>query len=255
MPLKRQDFLKNISFRSLIVFAVFSVSCANNLKQTNILKDSGHEINVPINSGSSVSKQTNSLNQLSQSGSAVKNLAKIHTIKVEGLKFQDPRIISAEKNTSLESIIAKTLKEELSLDLKFASEYHVTPEYGIQNDVQAPKSARALKSNGEYDAKLSIKLVRFDERQGSSFGTEKVAAVSFISQVSNASGVLWERRFFFQDQAFSDNLLQATERSKISSRSGWLTAEEIFEYGLREVCRNLSKDRQAQYMLKRNSPF
>lgn len=102
------------------------------------------------------------------------------------------------------------------------------------------------------DAVLKTEILRFDERQGSSFGGEP-AVVSFKMRLESAKmgRLLWSAQYFLRQEAAVENLLRLGERMGPGGLgAGWVSARAVFESGVKESLVDLNSKREGLFLVR-----
>ncbi len=89
------------------------------------------------------------------------------------------------------------------------------------------------------DAVVLGEVSRFVEREGEAAGTMRPASVGFVVTLYAAPGArpLWRARFDETQRALTENIFNAGRYPGAGSR--WLSAEEMADWGAREIARAL----------------
>lgn len=97
------------------------------------------------------------------------------------------------------------------------------------------------------DAAVTVKLVRCEERIGSTYGATQPAQIGFLITAFDATGKnIWTGAFSMKDQAIFDNLLTAREKLKVGA--GWVTAGEILSHGMILAAREFESERTRMFL-------
>ncbi len=85
------------------------------------------------------------------------------------------------------------------------------------------------------DVVLSGNVYRFQQRIGSSLSVEKPASVGFDVYLvdTKLKKLIWHRQFDESQKSLSENLFKIN--TFIKRKGKWLTAEDLAEYGLKEI--------------------
>jgi hypothetical protein len=156
-------------------------------------------------------------------------LGSVNTIKIER-----PLLSSTSKVTKLSPIDAFNVVQR------------------IASETMTLKVVGSAASGDVADAILKTEILRFDERQGSSFGGEP-AVVSFRMRLeSSVKGrLLWSAQYFLRQEAVSENLLRIGERTGPGGLgAGWVSAREVFERGVKESLVDLNNKREGLFLVR-----
>lgn len=152
--------------------------------------------------------------------------------------------LSSSKSQLLTDNLIRGLKEQLELEL-------VTPQVSEQQlNLVAETHDEIFKAAASADADtvLFARVDRFIDRNGTTIGSSQGAEVALTISLRRIADrrEIWTRSFGYRDQALSDNLLKLPSRraqQQEAASAGWLSAEQLFNNGVRELARTLRRER------------
>jgi hypothetical protein len=110
----------------------------------------------------------------------------------------------------------------------------------------------ALKAQGSLrvvegeaaDASLGGQIRRWSQREGSSTGVRRPASVWLVLELTDRDGrVIWNGAYEETQPPLSEDLFSLSRAWQRGFR--WVTAEELAEYGLRELVDDLAREAEA----------
>ncbi len=108
-------------------------------------------------------------------------------------------------------------------------------------------NVKAAIADSGADAAVVVKLIRCEERIGSTYGATQPAQIGFLITAFDAAGKnIWTGAFSMKDQAIFDNLLTAREKLKVGA--GWVTAGEILSHGMTLAAREFENERTRMFL-------
>ena len=111
-------------------------------------------------------------------------------------------------------------------------------------------SAVAIGQKTAADAVLLTRVLKYDERVGSSVGVNKPAQVHFAMWLYRVTDgkIIWQASYLFSDRSLSDNLLALRDRSPDAPARGWRTARELLRHGLEAAFRDIAERRRGAFI-------
>lgn len=174
----------------------------------------------------------------------------VHSVYIAPVTFEQ-----GVKNTqALSEILTGTVRRDArkSLDIEVLEAEAAEPAFKGTSVQAFIQEARRYGETLGAEAVLFTQVQQFTTRIGSAAAAERGAHVAFTMELRSVSGgdVVWKGSYSFRDQALSQNFLRLGERVKEEGRSGWWTAEELFDRGAGELLTRLQNDRIQQFTRK-----
>jgi hypothetical protein len=116
--------------------------------------------------------------------------------------------------------------------------------------ITAAKSSKGGRAPSGVDGVLRMELTQFQDRQGSSLGGEP-ATVSFHMTLvpSRGGSPVWEARYYYHQEALSDNWLRLGDRLGSSGTgAGWASGEALLQRGISAAIEDFNKRREQQFV-------
>jgi len=109
--------------------------------------------------------------------------------------------------------------------------------------VQAQGGLQIVEGGGA-DASLGGQIRRWSQREGSTTGVRRPASVWLVLELTDRDGrVIWNGTYEETQPPLSEDLLSLSRAWERGFR--WVTAEELAEYGLRELVDDLAREAES----------
>ena len=181
------------------------------------------------------------------------------TVPADFVRVNTVALLPPELDRTVRQVVGgdKDLLSLLEDAAATGAEFQIVPESKLKEALKGHSNtsddAKKVGLKVGADALLITKLLRYEDRVGSSVGADSPAKVDFAMSLVRVSDgkLLWDGNYHFGDQALSENLLKIKDHFGTDGKAkGWRTARELLTDGFRAAFKDIAEKRRAAFVEK-----